>query len=137
MLDKIVGYYNQETIVKRLETILLRRKKEDVIGQLKKLNPEIDSYILSDLQISSTQNIHSGLTHKHVSPENYRKKRKSLAGQTSLFPLGDENKPLSLSGEEHKAFEATIIKKLTPEPQIEKLLLNAQAFLEGLYVFEI
>lgn len=132
VLDKIVGYYNQETIVKRLETILLRRKKEDVLDQLKKINPEKDV----DSQISLNQNKHSGITHKQVSPENYRKKRKSLIGQTSLFPLGDENKPISLSGEEHKAFEAPSIEKSSANPQIEKLLLDAQSFLEGLYTLQ-
>lgn len=132
VLDKIVGYYNQETIVKRLETILLRRKKEDVLNQLKKTNPEKDV----DSPISLNQNKHSGITHKQVSPENYRKKRKSLIGQTSLFPLGDENKPISLSGEEHKAFETPSIEKLSAKPQIEKLLLDAQSFLEGLYTLQ-
>lgn len=132
VLDKIVGYYNQETIVKRLETILLRRKKEDVLNQLKKINPEKEV----DSPISLNQNKHSVITHKQVSPENYRKKRKSLIGQTSLFPLGDENKPISLSGEEHKAFETPSIEKLSAKPQIEKLLLDAQSFLEGLYTLQ-
>lgn len=136
VLDKIVGYYNQETIVRRLETILLRRKKEDVLDQLKKPEAEVETDILASSQTSSLHKTDHDLGHKRLSADKYRQKRKSLAGQTSLFPLGNENKPISLSGEEHKAFEAPIIEKLTVEPKIDKLLLDAQSFLEGLYTLQ-
>lgn len=128
VLDKIVGYYNQEKLVKRLETLLLRRKKEDVLDQLEKTIPEANSDILIDSS--------SLMTDKRLSANKYREKKKSMAGQTSLFPLGDENKRLSLSGEEHKAFEAPGIEKLGVKPQIDKLLLDAQSFLEGLYTLQ-
>ena len=134
VLDKIVGYYNQETIVRRLETVLLRRKKEDVLDQLKK--PEDDPGIPVDLQTSSLQKMDPEIIHKQQRADKYRQKRKSLAGQTSLFPVGKENKPISLSGEEHKVFEAPLIEKLGDKPQIDKLLLDAQSFLEGLYTLQ-
>ncbi len=126
VLDKIVGYYNQETLVKRLETLLLRRKKEDVINQLKELRSEPNA-----LPIDDKQKTIPVLPSYRVRADKYRQKRKSLAKQTSLFPLGDENNTLSLSGEEHKAFEPPQIEK--PKLQIDKLLIDAQAFLSGLY----
>ena len=38
VLDKVTGYYNQEYIARRIQSILLRREKEEVIGQLQKIN---------------------------------------------------------------------------------------------------
>ncbi len=41
VLDKIIGYYNQENIFRRLQSILLRREKDEVAGQLQKIRPLI------------------------------------------------------------------------------------------------
>ncbi|RLD39114.1 MAG: hypothetical protein DRI74_01780 [Bacteroidetes bacterium] len=135
VLDKIVGYYNQEKIVKRLETILLRRKKEDVSDQLVKPDSEISSDTLINSPVS-LQKQSPNLVRKQLSADKYRQKRKSLIGQTSLFPLRYENKTISLSGEEHKVFETPTIKNVKSDIEIEKLLQNAQAFLEGLYTLQ-
>ena len=135
VLDKIVGYYNQEKIVKRLETILLRRKKEDVSDQLVKPDSEISSDTLINSPVS-LQKQSPNLVRKQLSADKYRQKRKSLIGQTSLFPLRHENKTISLSGEEHKVFETPTIKNVKSDIEIEKLLQNAQAFLEGLYTLQ-
>ncbi|MDA3905436.1 MAG: SNF2-related protein [Bacteroidales bacterium] len=133
VLDKIVGYYNQETIVKKLETVLLRREKEDVLDQLKKSTPDIDTDIPDNSPNSLHNKTHISLSNKRLIADKYRLRKKPITGQTSLFPLSDTNKPISLSGEEHKVYEKLKNEKLRSEPQIEKLLHDAHSFLEGLY----
>lgn len=62
--------------------------------------------------------------------------RKTATGQTSLFPAAEEVKPISLSGEEHKAFEKPVISKNANTPAVEKLVQDAHRFLSGLYALQ-
>jgi hypothetical protein len=50
IVDKVVGYYNQENIARRLQTILLRREKEEVASQLQKISPIIIPVNLKESQ---------------------------------------------------------------------------------------
>lgn len=129
VLDEIVGYYNQESIIKRLETILLRRDKEEVRDQLNLHHHATNKSILPPEDLN--QKTDSGSPLKQVNADKYRQKRKVLAGQTSLFPLND--KSISLSGEEHKAFDRQKTKKTTSNVSIEKLFNEAHTFLSSLY----
>jgi hypothetical protein len=38
VLDKVVGYYNQEHIANKIQSILIRREKKEVFNQLQKIN---------------------------------------------------------------------------------------------------
>ncbi|MCD6090125.1 MAG: DEAD/DEAH box helicase [Bacteroidales bacterium] len=136
VLDEIVGYYNQETLVKRLEPIMLRREKEDVRDQLPDPNQLKEKEKLSVSQASSTQQVDLDSVQKHLNADKYRQKRKYQSGQTSLFPLSDKNKKISLSGEEHKVFERPKIKKTVSEPTVERLLAEAHSFLSSLYTLQ-
>lgn len=62
--------------------------------------------------------------------------KKDKTGQTLLFPFGDENKTLSLSGEEHKAFERPKIEKVAVDNNLDKLVQDAHSFLSGLYTIQ-
>lgn len=50
IVDKVVGYYNQENIARRLQTILLRRENEEVASQLQKISPIIIPVNLKESQ---------------------------------------------------------------------------------------
>ncbi len=68
--------------------------------------------------------------------ENSQELRKKDSGQTLLFPLNDEYQSISLSGEEHKAFEKPEIHQSKPSVDMKKLLDDAHSFLSSLYAVQ-
>ena len=50
VLDKVVGYYNQDSIIQKLKAIMLRREKDEVSSQLQKINRLIVPVNLKEAQ---------------------------------------------------------------------------------------
>jgi hypothetical protein len=80
-----------------------------------------------------------------IAREKQYKPLKNTSGQTSLFDLTDENKPLSLSGEEHKVFDSPFplhskinlpFQKESPENDLNNLFQQAHTFLSSLYFLQ-
>ena len=85
-----------------------------MIEENEALYEEIEQFLLQkedDLELSRDAQNKLKSVLQNLYKERFDGPRKDEFGQTLLFPVSDDIKPLSLSGEEHKAFESPKIEK--------------------------